>query len=74
MTSRTNELVGDAVTLLQECGFVPTVSNGGKHIKVRWFDQGRRFTLVISQSPSDRLARQRSLGTLRRILRNNGGC
>ena len=31
--NRATELVHDAVTLLQEHGFVPTVSNGGKHIK-----------------------------------------
>jgi hypothetical protein len=67
------ELVHDAIILLQDHGFVPTVSNGGKHLKVRWFDQGRRYTLVVSQSPSDRHARLNSLATLRRMLRSNGG-
>jgi hypothetical protein len=71
--TRASELVHDAVTLLRGHGFVPTVSNGGKHLRVRWFDQGRRYTLVISQSPSDRHARINSLAILRRMLRNNGG-
>src|SRR5262249_17478541 len=48
--NRATELVHDAVTLLQRHGFVPTVSNGGKHVRVRWVDQGRRFTLYIRQS------------------------
>jgi hypothetical protein len=71
--NRASELVHDAVALLRDHGFTPTVSNGGKHIRVRWFDQGRRYTLVISQSPSDRQARINSRAVLRRILRNNGG-
>jgi hypothetical protein len=70
---RTAELVHDAVTLLRGHGFVPTVSNGGKHLKVRWLDQGRRYTLVISQSPSNQNARLKSRAVLRRILRGNGG-
>ena len=49
--NRATELVHDAVTLLQRHGFVPTVSNGGKHVRVRWVDQGRRFTLYIPASP-----------------------
>jgi hypothetical protein len=45
--------------LLHERGFVPSVSeNGGKHIKIGWNDHGRRFTLVISRTPSDIYARQ----------------
>lgn len=70
--TRTTELVRDAVAMIRDHGFIPTVSNGGKHIKVRWFDQGRRYTLVISQSPSDRDARLKSRAVLRRLLRNNG--
>jgi len=72
MMKRAAELVHDAVSLLREHGFAPTVSNGGKHLKVRWFDRGRRYTLVISQSPSDRQARINSLTTLRRLLRASG--
>jgi hypothetical protein len=71
--NRAGELVRDAVTMLQRHGFDPVISNGGKHAKVRWFDQGRRYTLVVSQSPSDRHARINSLAILRRMLRNNGG-
>jgi hypothetical protein len=72
--NRAAELVHDAVTLLQSHGFAPAISSGGKHLKVRWVDQGRRFTLVISQSPGDHRSRVNSLATLRRILRgsNNG--
>jgi hypothetical protein len=71
--NRASELVDDAVTLLRNHGLVPTVANGGKHVRVRWFDQGRRFTLFIPASPSDRRSRLNSRAVLRRILRNNGG-
>ena len=71
--NRATELVHDAVSLLQEHGFVPTVSNGGKHVRVRWFDRGRRYTLYIPASPSDQRSRLNSRATLRRILRSNGG-
>jgi hypothetical protein len=64
--------VRDAVVLLRAHGFAPSVSNGGKHIKVRWVDHGRRFTLVVSRSPSNRHAQTKSLALLRRLLRANG--
>jgi len=70
---RANELVRDAVTMIGEHGFVPTVTNGGKHIKVSWFNQGRRYLLVISQSPSGQHARLKSRAVLRRLLRSNRG-
>ena len=70
--NRAAELVHDAVTMLRDRGFVPTVSNGGKHTKVRWFDQGRRFTLYIPATPSDHRARLNSRAVLKRILRNGG--
>jgi hypothetical protein len=70
--NRATELVHDAVSLLRDRGFVPTVSNGGKHVRVRWFDRGRRYTLYIPASPSDRRSRLNSRATLRRILRSNG--
>jgi hypothetical protein len=70
--NRASELVRDAVVLLRAHGFLPMVSNG-KHIKVRWFDHGRRYTLIVSQSPSDQHARLNSRAVLRRILRINGG-
>jgi hypothetical protein len=69
--NRADELVHDAVVLLRDHGFVPTVSNG-KHIKVRWFDHGRRYTLFIPASPSDVRSRLNSRGVLKRILRRNG--
>ena len=67
---RAAELVHDAVALLRGHGFVPTVSNGGKHLRVRWLDHGRRHTLYIPASPSDWRARANSRAVLRRILRN----
>jgi hypothetical protein len=69
--NRVSELVHDAVFLLRDRGLVPTVSNGGKHFKVSWVANGRRHTLVISRSPSDRRARLASRAILRRLL--NGG-
>jgi hypothetical protein len=69
--TRATELVDDAVSLLRDHGFVPVVSNGGKHIRVTWRDERRRYTLFISQSPSDRHARLNSRAVLRRILRTN---
>jgi hypothetical protein len=72
MTSLANEMVNEAVGILFTHGFTPTVSNGGKHFKVRWFDHGRRFTLIISRTPSDQRARLRSRTILRRLLRANG--
>ena len=71
--NRAAELVHDAVTLLRDHGFVPTVGSSGQHVRVRWFDQGRRFTLFIPASPSDHRARLNSRAVLRRILRSNGG-
>jgi hypothetical protein len=68
--STREELIADALALLHEHGLVPTIKENGKHIKVRWNDCGRRYTLIISRSPSDNNARQRSRATLKRILRN----
>ena len=70
--NRTSELVHDAVTMLRDRGFIPIVSNGGRHLRVCWFDGGRRYTLFIPASPSDRRARLNSRAVLRRILRNGG--
>jgi hypothetical protein len=71
--NRARELVDDAVTLLRSHGLDAEVTGGGdRHIKVRWLDQGRRHTLIISQSPSNRHARLKSLALLRRLLRANG--
>jgi hypothetical protein len=70
--TRADELIRDAVEMLAARGFIPIVSNGGKHIKVRWFDQGRRYTLIVPRSPSDQRARLNSRAVLRRLLRGNG--
>jgi hypothetical protein len=71
--NRSEELVADALALLHAHGHTPRIEeNGGRHIKIRWLDFGRRYTLVISRSPSDLRARQNSRATLRRLLRTNG--
>jgi hypothetical protein len=71
--NRGAELVRDAVTMLRDHGFTPIVSNGGRHLRVCWFDGGRRYTLFIPGSPSDHRARLNSRAMLRRILRNSNG-
>ena len=76
--NRSEELVADALALLHARGFAPSISeNGGKHIKIRWLDAGRRYTLVISRTPDCSHARQQSRATLKRLLRRpaekNGG-
>ena len=38
-----NPLVLDALDMLKARGLTPIVRNGGKHIKIGWFDQGRRY-------------------------------
>jgi hypothetical protein len=65
-----NQLVRDAVALLADHGFKASVSNGGRHLKVRWFDDGRRYTLIVPATPSDRRGRLNSRAVLRRLLRN----
>jgi hypothetical protein len=68
--NRAEELVADALALLHAHGHTPRISeNGGKHIKIRWNDAGRRFTLIISRSPGTNYARQASRATLKRLLR-----
>jgi hypothetical protein len=74
MNSRSEELVADALALLHAHGFVPRIQEGGgKHIKIRWSDAGRRYTLVISRSPGKSYARQESRATLKRLLRKQNG-
>jgi hypothetical protein len=67
---RANELVHEAVAMLAEHGFTPSIS-GKKHIKIRWVDGGRSYVLVISRSPSNRHAQVKSRAILRRLLRSN---
>jgi hypothetical protein len=69
--NRADELVHDAVSLLKSCGFTPVVSNGGRHVRVRWVDRGRRYTLYVPSTPSDYRARLNSRAVLRRLLRAN---
>ena len=70
--ARSEELIADALALLHAHGFVPRIlEGGGRHIKIRWLDAGRRFTLVISRSPGDSRARQASRATLKRLLRSS---
>ena len=69
--TRSEELIADALALLHAHGFVPRIQeNGTRHIKIRWLDAGRRFTLVISRSPGTSYARQHSRAVLKRLLRN----
>ena len=68
MTARPNPLVLDALQMLAERGVVPSVSRGGKHIKIRWRDQGRGFVLTVSRTPSDFRASLKSRAILRRLL------
>jgi hypothetical protein len=70
--TRARELVDDAVALLRDHGFDPVISNGGRHLRIRWFDRGRRYTLYVPSTPSDKRARLNSRAALRRILRNGG--
>ena len=70
--TRGNGIVRMTLDLLKESGFTPTVRNGGKHLKIRWHDGNRSFTVVVSRSPSDRHAINNARQTLRRILRNKG--
>jgi hypothetical protein len=65
------ELIADALALLDAHGHVPQIQENGKHVKIRWNDSGRRFTLVISRSPGTSHARQNSRATLKRLLRNS---
>jgi len=68
--SRANPLVLEALNTLKARGLVPCVGKRGKHIKIRWVNQGRTFLLVVSHSPSDRNSQLNSRTILRRLLRN----
>jgi hypothetical protein len=66
-------IVRMTLDMLQKHGFTPTVRNGSKHLKIKWRDGNRTFTVVVSRSPSDRNAIGSARTTLKRILRTNGG-
>jgi hypothetical protein len=68
--SRSEELIADALQLLHAHGHVPQIQENGKHVKIRWVDFGRRYTLIISRSPGTDHARQQSRATLKRLLRS----
>jgi hypothetical protein len=69
--SRANPLVLDALDALAQRGFVPLVGTRGKHVKIRWVDQGRVYVLIVSRTPSDYRSRLNSRAVLRRLLRAN---
>jgi hypothetical protein len=67
---RANGIVRMTLDLLEQRGFTPTISNGGKHLKIKWHDGNRTFTVIVSRSPSDRRAINNARATLQRILRH----
>jgi hypothetical protein len=68
--NRRNGIVRMTLDTLAAHGIVPTLRNGGKHLKIRWHDGNRTFTVVVSRSPSDRNAVHKARATLKRILKN----
>ena len=69
--NRHNGIVRMTLDTLAAHGITPVLRNGGKHLKIRWHDGNRTFTVVVSRSPSDRNAVHKARATLKRILRNN---
>jgi hypothetical protein len=69
--NRHNGIVRETVERLKARGVTPTIRNGGKHLKIRWADGNRTFTIVVSRSPSDRNAEHRARATLKRVLRES---
>ena len=68
--ARANGIVRMTLDTLAAHGITPVLRNGGKHLKIKWHDGNRTFTVVVSRSPSDRHAITVARQTLRRILRN----
>lgn len=66
MTERREELIADALALLRAHGLTPSIRENGKHVKIRWLDCGRNFTLIVSKTPGTSHARQQSRATLQR--------
>jgi hypothetical protein len=63
-----NELLDDALSTLRAHGFRPRIIQG-KHYKIRWDDNGRQQTFIVSRSPSDAYrAIHKSRAALRRRL------
>ena len=65
-------IMRETLEILKAHGFVPTVANGSKHMKIRWVDGNRTFTVVVSRSPSNRNAEHKARSILKRILRRSG--
>ena len=66
-----NHLVEDALAVLRAHGLDAEVRNGG-HYKIRFTNRyGRRCTLVVSRSPSNRNAHKSNRAQLRRLLRSH---
>lgn len=51
------------------CGLTPEVKHGGKHPKVRFYLEGRRYTYVVPGSTSDHRAVLNCRAGVRRLLR-----
>ena len=68
--ARANGIVRMTLDTLAAHGITPVLRNGGKHLKIRWHDGNRTFTVVVSRSPSDRNAVHKARATLKRILKN----
>jgi hypothetical protein len=68
--NRHNGIVRMTLDTLAAHGITPQLRNGGKHLKIRWSDGNRTFTVVVSRSPSDRNAANNARRTLKRILKN----
>jgi hypothetical protein len=68
--NRHNGIVRMTLDTLAAHGITPVLRNGGKHLKIRWHDGNRTFTVVVSRSPSDRNAVHKARATLKRILKN----
>jgi hypothetical protein len=70
--TRANPLVVEALDMLAKRGLVPVIGKRGKHVKIKWLDQGRTYLLIVSRTPSDWRTSLNSRATLRRLLRSNG--
>lgn len=66
---RPPESVREAVVILSEHGHSADVDLSGRHYKVVWTANGRKYVLVVSRTPSDCRARDKSRAMLRRLLR-----
>jgi hypothetical protein len=69
MKSRSrNDLLTEAVAILDERGFAADVDFGAKHLKIFWTANGRRRLVILSKSPGARRVNPASLARLKRML------